>query len=213
VDGVLAALLTDIVTAQAELGPALDPGRARTLLLASARLFAAIDDTWQEAMVLGALGWLDTGRGDFTAADLFERAYVLARELDDEVATAHAATNLTELRIAQRRFDEARELLGVAIAAYDAVRLYDGASYGLEAAALVAREAGNDEDAARLLGAAEGLRSEAGIPIWGPRLTRFEALKGSVRRGLGDEAFGTAWEEGRALGFEGSLGAARRAVA
>ena len=82
---------------------------------------------------------------------------------------------------------------------------------GLEAAARLADD-GRSEDVARLLGAADGLRSEVGVPIWGPRLTRFETLKGSLRQRLGEEAFGIVWAEGQALGFDASLGAARRAV-
>ena len=238
VDGLLAALLADVVNAQAELELALewfqahdddegratalaglaiatapfDPERARTLVLESARLFAGGEDVFGEALVLCALGWLDAGRGEFTAPDLVERAYVLARGLDDEIATAHAALNLAELRLVQQRLDEARELLVMALTAYEAVRLYDGASYALEPAALVADAAGRSVDAARLLGAADGLRSEAGVPIWGPRLTRFETLKGSLRQRLGEKAFGIVWAEGQALGFDASLGAARRAV-
>jgi predicted ATPase len=238
VNGLLAALLSDLLTAQGELDLALewfqtndddegratalaglaiatapvDPERARTLMLESARLFAGIEDIFGEAIVLGALGWLDAGRGEFTAPDLVERAYVLARGLDDEVATAHAAVNLAELRLVQQRLDEVRDLLVVALTAHERVRLYDGASYAFEAAALVADAAGNSADAARLLGAADGLRIEAGIPIWGPRLTRFETMKGLVRDALGEEAFEVAWTDGQALGFDASLETARRVV-
>ena len=112
----------------------------------------------------------------------------------------------------QQRFDEARELVVTALTACEAVRIYDGASYALEPAAQLADAAGSGVDAARLLAAADGLRNEAGIPIWGPRLTRFETLTGSLRERLGDEAFGAAWAEGQALGFEPALEAARRAV-
>lgn len=238
VGGLLAALLSDVVNARAELDLALewfqahdddegratalaglaiatapfDPERARTLMLESARLSAGVEDVFGEAIVLCALGWLDAGRGEFTAPDLVERAYVLARGLDDEVATAHAALNLAELRLVQQRLDEARELLVVALTGYEALQLYDGASYALEAAARVADADGDSADAARLLGAADGLRSAAGVPIWGPRLTRFETLKGSVRDALGEEAFGAAWTEGQTLGFDASLEAAHRAV-
>jgi predicted ATPase len=239
VDGLLAALVSDLGNAKAELDLALewfeehdhedegrasalaglaiataplDPEHARTLMLESARLCAAVGDAFGEAIVLCALGWLDTGRGEFTAPELVERAYVLARGLDDEVATAYAATNLAELRLEQRRGDDARELLAVALTGYDAAGLYDPASYALEPAALIADEAGRSVDAARLLGAADGLRSEAGVPIWGPRLTRFETLKGSLRRRLGDEAFAIAWAEGQTLGFDASLETARRVL-
>jgi predicted ATPase len=238
VHGLLAALLSDLATARADLDLALewfeahnddegrasaltglavatapsDPERARSLLLESARLFAGIDDVFGEAFVLNALGWLDAGRSEFTAPHLLERGYVLARELDNDVTIAHAATNLAELRLMQQRFDEAREFLVVSLKACEAVQLYDGASYALEPAALVAKASGTVTDAARLLGAADKLRSDAGIPIWGPRLDRFETLKGSLRQNLGDEAFAIAWNEGQALGFDASLDAARRAI-
>jgi len=127
---------------------------------------------------------------------LFERAYDLARYVDDEVATAHAATNLAELRLAMGRSNEARDALDVALTAHEAVRLYDGLSYGLEAAARLAWNDGRSEDAARLLGAADGLREEVGVPIWGPRLSRFETLVGSVRNAVGDDAFAATWAEG-----------------
>jgi len=235
VEGVLAALMSDLGTAHAELGQAvewfrehddnegkasalgglglatapLDPERARLLMLDSAALFAAIGDAWGEAIILGALGWLDTGRGDFSEERIFERAYDLARYVDDEVSTAHTATNLAELRLAKGRRDEARDALDIALTAHEAVRLYDGLSYGLEAAARLAWNDGRSEDAARLLGAADGLRDEVGLPIWGPRLSRFETLVQSVRNAVGDAAFEAAWVEGRELGFDASLATAR----
>jgi predicted ATPase len=238
VDGVLAALLSDLGTAASELGEALewarqhddrevsasalaglgiatapfDADRARVLMRESASLFAEMEDAWGEAIVLGALGWLDTGRGDFSEEDLFERAFALARYVEDEVTTAHAATNLAELRLAQGRPDHAAAALEVALRAHAAVRLYDGLSYGLEAAAGLAVHGGRSEEAARLLGAADWLRAEVGVPIWGPRLTRFEALVASVRGSVGDEAFDARWTEGRALGFDAALVTADRLV-
>jgi predicted ATPase len=238
VDGVLAALLSDLGTAHAALGQAsewfqehdddegkasalgglglatapLDPERARSLMLESASLFAGIGDAWGEAIVLGALGWLDTGRGDFSEPRLFERAYELARHVDDEVATAHTATNLAELRLAMGHSDDARDALDIALTAHEAVRLYDGLSYGLEAAARLAWSDRRSEDAARLLGAADGLRDEVGVPIWGPRLSRFETLVHSVRSATGDAAFAAAWGEGRALSFDAALATARETL-
>jgi len=238
VEGVLAALMSDIETAQAELGRAiewfqehdddegkagalgglglatapLDPERARSLLLESAKLSAGLGDAWGEAMILGALGWLDTGRDDFSEERLFERAFDLARYVDDEVATAHTATNLAELRLASGHFDKARDMLDIALTAHEAVRLYDGLSYGLEAAARLAWSDGRCDAAARLLGAADALRVEVGLPIWGPRLSRFATLVRSVRTAIGDAAFEAAWLEGRALGFDPALATAREVL-
>ena len=238
VDGVFAALLGDLATAQSELAEALewlethsdeealavalvglgvatapfDGDRARALFVRSARLFAGVGDHWAEAMTLGALGWLDAGRGAFAEEERFVRAYAVAGRLEDDLVTAHTATNLAELHIALGRQDEARAVLDVALAAIEAVRLYDGLSYGLEAAAGLALGGGRSEDAARLLGAADGIREEGGVPIWGPRLQRFEAYLDSVRAPLGDEIFGSAWEQGRVLGFDAALELARQTL-
>jgi len=237
VEGLLAALLSDLA-AHAELEGALewfeahddeegraialaglgiatapmDADRARTYMLESARLFASLGDAWGEAIVLCTLAWLDAGRGDFTREDLVERAYSLARYVDDDVATAYAATNLAELHLARGRPDEARGALDVAFTAYDALHLGDLLSYALEPAAGLASRADRAEEAARLLGAADGLRDEVGVPIWGPRLTRFEALVSSARATLGDERFDARWAEGRALGFDAALEHARHAL-
>ena len=183
-------------------------GRAQARTRTVDGLFAARQDAWGEAIVLGALGWLDTGRGEFAEEHHFERAYVLARDLENEIATAHAATNMAELLLARECHDEARAVLDVALRAHEAVRLYDGLSYGLEATARLAWSTGRAEAAACLLGAADWLREEVGVPIWGARLTRFEALVGGVRDACGDEAFAAAWNEGRSLGFDAALEAA-----
>ena len=183
-------------------------GLAHRVLRKRAQLFAESEDAWGEAIVLGSLGWLDTGRGDFGDERVFERAYELARYLENEIAMAHAATNMAELHLSRGRDDDAREVLAVALEAYEAVRVFDGLSYGLEAAARLASSVGRTADAACLLGAADWLREEVGVPIWGARRTRFDVLVGDLRRTTGDEAFAAAWAEGRALGFDGALRAA-----
>jgi predicted ATPase len=236
IDGVLAALLADVDTARAELAEVLeylqanddleakaaaltglglaiapsDPNRARELLVESAGLFAANEDAWFEALVLAAVGWLDAGRGDFAHEDVFERAFALAAGIGDSVAAAHAAGNLAELRFAQGRFDEARDLLDSALTAYGPIRAHDGVSYALEVAARLVWNDNRPDEAACLLGAADGVREEGAVPMWGAWLTRFEAFVSSVRTALGDEAFEASWAEGRALGFDGALEAAFR---
>jgi tetratricopeptide (TPR) repeat protein len=238
VDGFLAFFVADLATARGELDEALrwleahedeeglavalvalgfvtapfDADRARGLVLRGANLFAEIGDTWAEAFGLCGVVWFDASRGDFTEKDRFERAYVLARQVGDDLATAHAAENLAELRLASGLHDEARELLDVALTAYEALRLYDAMSYTLEAAARLAANEGRFEEAARLLGAADGLREEAGVPIWAARQERVETLVGSVRDALGVEGFSPIVAEGRALGFDAALVEARQVL-
>ena len=237
VDGLLAALLTDLATAQAQLGEALawfeghdddegsasalcglgiatapfDSDRARTLFRESARLFAVTADAWGEAIVLGALGWLDTGRGDFEEEAVFERAYELARYVDDDVSTAHSATNLAELRLAQGRPGRARDVLEIALtrtrpcgsttACPTGSRLPQGSP---ELQAVQRRQ--------RVCSAAaDGLRTEVGVPIWGARGSPV-SRRSSPAPALGSEIFASAWAEGRALDYDAALEHARRAL-
>ncbi|HVP02261.1 MAG TPA: DUF4062 domain-containing protein [Solirubrobacteraceae bacterium] len=237
VDGILAALLSDVPAAVAELEAAresldehddaaravvlgglglataaIDADRARAFMLEGARLSARSGDAWGEAIILTSLGWLDVGLGDFTREEAFERAYSVARYVNDEVFTAHAAMNLADLHVARGRPAEARELLELAFAAYEALHMSDALSYGLETATELTSSAGRPDEAARLLGAADRLREDAGVPIWGSRLMRFEALVGSARATLGDERFEASWGQGRGLGFGAALEHARHAL-
>ena len=158
--------------------------------------------------MLGALGWLDTGRGDFEEETLFERAYTLARYVDDEVSTAHNGTNLAELHLALGRLDEAREVLEIAL---ERTRRCGSTTACRTGSRRPRARVGcsRAEEAARLLGAADGLREEVGVPIWGPRLTRFESLV-AIRAGRARRRnLRPAWAEGRALGYDAALALAR----
>jgi predicted ATPase/class 3 adenylate cyclase len=56
--------------------------------------------------------------------------------------------------------------------------------------------------AARLFGAAEVLREATGFPIWRVDRQEYDRCVAAARAALGDEAFGTAWAEGRAMSLE-----------
>lgn len=51
------------------------------------------------------------------------------------------------------------------------------------------------------------------MPIWGPRLARFQSLVATARGAVGEERFDGLWAGGRALGYDGALEAARRVLA
>ena len=64
--------------------------------------------------------------------------------------------------------------------------------------------------AARLWGAAHGLRQALGAPASPVEQTLLDARRPAVRAALGDERFDAEWEEGRRLDFEAALGYAVR---
>jgi predicted ATPase/class 3 adenylate cyclase len=75
----------------------------------------------------------------------------------------------------------------------------------LEAVAFVAREAGEPERAATLLGAADHLRELADAPMLAPERVEYEAELAALREALGRAAFERAFSEGRGLPVGGAV--------
>jgi tetratricopeptide (TPR) repeat protein len=72
----------------------------------------------------------------------------------------------------------------------------------LEGFAKLTSAAGQPERAARLFGAAEALRRRIGLRIHAVEQADYESSLAHARAQLDSAAFGAAWEEGRAMGWE-----------
>jgi predicted ATPase len=75
----------------------------------------------------------------------------------------------------------------------------------LEELAVIARDAGQVAEAARIWGAAEALREAIGVPA---PAGYYEVIAGVLRDGLGEAAFTAAWLEGRAWTLDRAVAAA-----
>ena len=69
--------------------------------------------------------------------------------------------------------------------------------YCLGGAAELAAGAGDDERAARLLGASQAVFESIGVPIQGDEATTQQRLTGELRAALGDDAFDALLRDGR----------------
>jgi DNA-binding SARP family transcriptional activator/Tfp pilus assembly protein PilF len=78
------------------------------IALASAR---AIGDRRAEALVMNNLGTAFTRQGMEEAAECFEQALAIRREIGDLLGEAQSATNMADNYVQLKRFDEALELL------------------------------------------------------------------------------------------------------
>jgi DNA-binding SARP family transcriptional activator/Tfp pilus assembly protein PilF len=78
------------------------------IALASAR---AIGDRRAEALVMNNLGTAFTRQGMDEAAECFEQALAIRREIGDLLGEAQSATNMADNYVQLKRFDEALELL------------------------------------------------------------------------------------------------------
>jgi len=157
-----------------------------------------------EPVFTGAAGFtvgsleMASGRYDDALRHLRE-----ARDLADRVGgdwlAAGARVQLGILAVLRGRLDEARALLEEALDLSLAARSTPFVTLCLAGYAQLAFADGDPDRAARLEGAAEGLRRRVGLPAW-PHLRRAEAeLVAQVRHTLGAARFDQAFSAGSGL--------------
>ena len=138
-------------------------------------------------------------QGDVPRADTLYAALITAAEdLGDDYGLATSRHGLGLLRAAQDDHAQALALQRQALAGYQELgeRLWVTAC--LEAIATTVSAMGQAEPAARLLGAAETLRTQTGLPTWFADQAVYEKSAGTARASLGDKAFSAAWDTGAA---------------
>ena len=113
------------------------------------------------------------------------------------------------LAVLRGRLDEARALLEEALDLSLAARSTPFVTLCLAAYARLALAEGDPERAARLKGAAEGLRQRVGLPAW-PDLRRLEEeLVAQIRQKLSAAQFDQAFSDGSALTQRQAIGIVR----
>ena len=169
------------------------------------------NDSGEKGMVTAVydrLGMVTLRQGNHERAiPLLEEALVLARQDSDRLGTYSALYFLAQIALARGDHATAADMLneGVALAAQVGPR--GALVYLLGELAAAAEARGEAERSARLLGAAEGLIRSVVAPVYKnhrPKrsLRPLDHVVAAARSRLGEEAFETAWNEGRAMTFE-----------
>jgi predicted ATPase/transcriptional regulator with XRE-family HTH domain len=198
--------LRDVGARSYELG---QRAQGKALLQESLALARQTLDTWLPAIVLANLGAMALNEGEAALARTFlEESLALGRAAGDTLWIGFVLGLLGRALTLQGAYAAARPLLDESLA----IRWEGGNTAHIAAcleglAGLVARE-GRPEGgarAARLLGAAEGLRATAGAPI--PPMERrfYDDTIAAARTHLDAAAFATVWAAGRALTPEQAL--------
>jgi len=178
--------------------------RAERLYEGSARLARDQGDSALLGMAVNNLGTVAVSRGEYERAlVLFEESLAIGREQQDQDRLARAFMNLgmTTLKLGDVR--RARALLRDSLVAAREIGLTEGFIGGFVGlGAAYARE--DPARAARLIGRADLLCEEAGLPrqLEDPDRTQTEA---ELRAQLGENAYAAAYAEGRALQLEDAL--------
>jgi ATP/maltotriose-dependent transcriptional regulator MalT len=190
-----------------------DPARTLSLAEEAFALSRAVGFKLFTAYALSLLGLLALQRGEETLAHShLEEALRLQTELWHQHGIAWAMYDLAGLRLAQRDYPKARtayeEGLQRSMAVSDQM-LVASCLEGL-AAAMVAQ--GAEEGAvplalwaARLWGAAAHVREAIGAPMPPVYRTTYEHALAQAQRQVHEQAFRTAWDEGRSMTPEQAL--------
>jgi predicted ATPase/DNA-binding SARP family transcriptional activator len=176
-----------------------EPEKARLAFEESLRAAREAGDRRNIALLLGSLGRIALSSHEHDCARaLFEEGFAVAQELGDTWNIARSLDNLGLAARARGQRAAARRLLGEALALQAETDERPGIATTLELLAELAVEEGRGERAVRLYSAASLLREEFGDHPMQPA-HRDEARIGAVRAAIGEEAFTTAWANGRSM--------------
>jgi predicted ATPase/class 3 adenylate cyclase/DNA-binding CsgD family transcriptional regulator len=146
-------------------------------------------------------------RGDLPAARRYADETVA---LTAGAGLASALVARARVAIAQDEPDQAERDAHDALALAVVVGTHITTPDALECLATVASAAGSHRQAARLLGAADAVRSSTGVVRYRVYDEGYQTLTTSLREELGDSEFGAAWAEGGGLNPEEAIAYARR---
>ncbi|HEY3057498.1 MAG TPA: tetratricopeptide repeat protein [Chloroflexota bacterium] len=188
-----------------------DPRRAIELCHECLAFFRRAGDQRWCANTLNSLGMSLMDQGAFGAArEPLDEALSLYRRLGGTRGIAIALGNLGDLDRFESDYDHAEARLRQGLELFHQLDDAWGSSAALESLALVANARGYAERAARLFGAAEAQRAEAGAALAPADAPVHETALHSLRVQLGVEGLRRAFDRGHALSRSGALAFAQQ---
>jgi predicted ATPase len=163
-------------------------------------------ETGEDGMVpvvrvwMGTVSLLQCDYPRATAA--FEEGLSLARQRGDRVGSYNALYNLAQVALARGDHDVAARVFRDGIALSLETKDRANLAHFLEGLAVTFGSRGYPERLARLLGAAEGMASSVGAPVYNdyrPDRSMYGSVIATARSDLGERVFEAARSEGRAL--------------
>ncbi len=196
-----------------------DYAAARSLYEESLAIRRELEDKRGIAYSLNNLGIVALEQGDYAAArSLQEESLAIRRELGDKRGIAESLNNLGIVVAEQGDYPAARSLQEESLAIKRELGDKQGITSSLASLGrVVARAAGTVgmgqpqlkqavlERAATLFGAVEGILEAMSGVLYSVDRHPYERNVAAVRSALGEEAFGKAWAEGRAMSMEQAI--------
>ncbi len=180
--------------------------RAVALLEESLQLFRELGDQLWYGHTLLDLGYAARLQGDNArAAACYAESLALFQDLGNMWGIAAVQLALGYLAQAQGDAPQAEAYFAESLARYRELGHREGVSVCLAGSAGVAGSLGQTVRAARLFGAAEGLRAVIGAIGQPIERAAYDASVASVRVQLDSETFAAAWAAGRAMTLEQAI--------
>jgi predicted ATPase/class 3 adenylate cyclase/DNA-binding CsgD family transcriptional regulator len=183
-----------------------DLAQAHTLLDESFALSRKLGDKESIANCLSLSGMLALDEGDTASArSLNEQALALFKEMQQQHGTALSLYALAQVATIQGDNARSQALYeqGLVVARKSGDKQMINS--GMEGLAVAVAAQGDHAWAAQLWGAAEALREAIGTPLPPVERAPYHSAVASSRTKLGEQAFATAWAEGRMLSPEQAL--------
>jgi len=174
-----------------------DTAAAIRALRTSSRGYDALDHDWGVAIAETTLGAILTATGAQDAASHHQRALDHARAIDNHPLVAQALQGLALIDAFADRTERALERLGEAAHLTSTEQWASGASYCLDALAVVATRCGASEHAARALAGSDAVRRRLRTPGWTAFEQVIRPVADTVRADLPANVHAARWEEGR----------------
>lgn len=185
-----------------------DLRRARELMEESLVIKRQISDKEAIASTLSNLGIVMMSEGDFSAAQsVLDESLTLFEDVGDTTGVATSLSNIGTLSLLRGDLAGAKSQLARALHIFHEVGDVAGIAECLEGlAGIVARSTQEGDQgsgrlavAVGLLGAAEILREESGVPLVTVERQRYEEYMAALRSQVNNETFTRLWAEGRAM--------------
>jgi predicted ATPase/DNA-binding SARP family transcriptional activator len=181
-------------------------GAARVLLEESLAIRRELGNKQGNAQLLTGLGSVVLSQGEYGAARvLLEESLAICRELGNKDGIAYSLLSLGWTAHGRGEYGTARAFFAESLAVWQELGNKQGIAKDLEGLAAVAVAQAHSERAARLLGAAEGLREAMGAPLPPADRGEHDRCVAAVRTALGEEGVAAVWAEGRAMSLEAAV--------
>lgn len=191
-----------------------EPATANLAMGESLILARELGDTWGLARALHYAGEVARARREYErACALYEECLGFYRELEHHGSTGNVLNNLGGIALQQGEFTLALAYLAAALAEFLASGDHQNFGYSLGGVAGAAALLGRPEQAARLFGAADALFARLDLAVWPVDRDEYEPARELARTHLGEAAFASAYEAGRAIPLDHAIAEATAILA